>query len=711
MIRSTLTLLGRLARRSPEVSSMVALTVADGLAHEDTDVQEAVLSFLERHGDCNDSQLAEAVFQHRGHVAASLRGRIDGFVGVKVPLIETQPAEPALDISGLEAIMASLDPELAKLAGVEQSLAALQNGIVDVTAIDFDGTEIPRLDPDAELQPIAELDELLDVCAVALEEPGRIDDVERAFDGISRLCAERPNDFQTRVAPLNELAKRLLRRDAFPFVGWSAQGDLGGVILSWTTGEFSRPKRAKSSRGGMVWQWSVGKHTFEFPGAKQRRVLGFLSRRSLAIAERASRRDARPLLSAPTHAGGWIDPVAIVKRTQARLPHRGRPEDTDRILALLRLAPDRRSEALRMAGDLTDEFGQALRYALGDSRVCPGSKAALWVAAARARSPYDDDPALKRQYGQLGPDGALAAKYAWEVGHVTKTYGGMHTVHLHPFRLEAEPDVPKGTDRNLVTVQFHGVTHCWQGLGGPVADTVRWVATVWPIARESFFAAGARAIATNIDWQAPNCENRAYLEPLLDPDTPLTPMALLLLALGLAAKDPGEHGLATDALAAAVEDGRVDDVELGEVMSQLLPTGLIKLDRWAKTLGEVAGVSPLHAYVVRSAIERSLRGHPGKAPHGLHALLDVLKELVFEAGDRIRSESTRAFLRQVKGTGKAAKAAKVLLGCEASEPPDNVAQIMPAVVQHRLERAARWTSRKSSCIESSSSTWPGTAGR
>jgi len=462
----------------------------------------------------------------------------------------------------------------------------------------------------------------------------------------------------------------------------------------------------------MVWQWSIGKHTFEFPGAKQRRVLGFLSRRSLAIAERASRGNARPMLSAPTHAGGWIDPVVLVERTQARLPHRGRPEDTDRILALLRLAPDRRSEALRMAGDLTDEFGQALRYSLGDSRVCPGPKTALWVAAARARSPYGDDPALQQQHGQLGPDGALGAKYAWEVGHVTKTYGGMylgHTVHLHPFHLEAKPDVPKGTDRNLVTVQFHSVTHCWQGLGGPMADTVRWVATVWPITRESFFAAGARAITTNIDWQTPNWENRAYLEPLLDPDTPLTPMALLLLALGLAAKEPGEHGLAAEALAAAVEDGRVDDVDLGEVMSQLLPTGLIKLARWAKALGEVAGVSPLHAYVVRSAIERSLCGNPGKTLHGLHVLLDVLKELVFEAGDRIGSETARAFLRQVKGTGKAAKAAKVLLGCEATKPADNFAQIMPAVVQHRLERAARWTRRKSSCTESSSSTCPSTA--
>ena len=47
-----------------------------------------------------------------------------------------------------------------------------------------------------------------------------------------------------------------------------------------------------------------------------------------------------------------------------------------------------------------------------------------------------------------------------------------------------------------------------------------------------------------MDAPAVHRENPAYLEPLLDPDTPLKPMALLLVALGLAAREPAEHDVA-----------------------------------------------------------------------------------------------------------------------------------------------------------------------
>ena len=91
-----------------------------------------------------------------------------------------------------------------------------------------------------------------------------------------------------------------------------------------------------------------------------------------------------------------------------------------------------------------------------------------------------------------------------------------------------------------------------------------------------------------MDAQAAHPENAAYLEPLLDPDTPLKPMALLLVALGLAAGQPAVRDVAVKVLTAAIEDGRVDDVTLGDILGKLLPTGLIRLARWAKTLGRIA---------------------------------------------------------------------------------------------------------------------------
>ena len=449
---SALSLLDGLARRAPDVSPLVALTVTEGLDHDDTDVQAAALRVLERHRRRTRSPdastlLDEALVRARDRVAASLRGRLDRLAGLAAPSLETPPAETACDWSEFEARGAALDPKLAGWAGVPQALAAARDGRLDLTALEFDGTEIPRLDPAAELRPIAELEELIELCAALLEGPIRIDDLERALDGISRLCGERPDDFATRSEPLRERARSVLRRDVGPFSGWSAKGDLAGVVLSWITETFSRPKRARSRWGGAVWQWSVGKDKFVYPLRRRQRVLGFLSHRSLALAVRASRRAARPLLSAPTHSGGWIDPVVLVERAQAWLPHRGRPENSDRILALLR---------------------------------------------------------------------------------------------------------------------WHACRHC----------TPTWFG------------------------------------------------------------------------GAAVE-------------------------------------------------RRSLRGDPRQAPQDLYALLELLRELVFEAGDGIHSETARAFLQQLKPATRAGKAAQVLLGCEAAAPAGRWAEIMPAVVERRLrrERWTRWTGR------------------
>jgi hypothetical protein len=65
-VKSVLTLLGRLARRAPCMRQALVLAVAEGLSHKDVDVQEAVLRFLERFGDCDkDPSLAEAILRHR----------------------------------------------------------------------------------------------------------------------------------------------------------------------------------------------------------------------------------------------------------------------------------------------------------------------------------------------------------------------------------------------------------------------------------------------------------------------------------------------------------------------------------------------------------------------------------------------------------------------------------------------------------------------
>src|SRR5205823_4661459 len=118
---------------------------------------------------------------------------------------------------------------------------------------------------------------------------------------------------------------------------------------------------------------------------------------------------AGPLLSTPTHRAGWIDPRVLASRT-LKLGERS-TDIFDQVLALLRLAPEHRSEALKTVATVAGEWGDALRYGLGGSPPSHiGPSAALWIAAARARTPRSDDALIDQHFPGLGPDAAQVAR-------------------------------------------------------------------------------------------------------------------------------------------------------------------------------------------------------------------------------------------------------------------------------------------------------------
>ena len=80
------------------------------------------------------------------------------------------------------------------------------------------------------------------------------------------------------------------------------------------------------------------------------------------------------------------------------------------------------------------------------------------------------------------------------------------------------------------------------------------------IVLRGWFKAACRSTDNATD--GPKC--RGFLIPLLNPDVPLRPMARLVIGAGLTAKVPEVTGLATDALIAAIDDGRIDAARLGE---------------------------------------------------------------------------------------------------------------------------------------------------
>ena len=472
-------------------------------------------------------------------------------------------------------------------------------------------------------------------------------DVERVLDGVSRLCDRRPDDFAARTGPLRKRASdRLAKLQRGPFIGCGVLADLCGVARAWLSEDIVLPVMKGPQ------QYDKTLHVYEYDNTKQR--VGFFlyhlptartfhSHRALALARRSALGNAAPLLAAPTHAGGWIDARELVRRSILLESLNQEADPPDQIQALLRMAPEHRDLALESARKVDGEFGAALRYALGgDEKI--GANPSLWVAAARARSPFMDDARLERKHPGLGPDAGQAARYQASIQHRGKAKFPMLNV-------DVEPTPPTRPVAERVTVVMnpqrreeneHYHVEIWE----TVAD-LRWMLTVWPMQLDGWFARVLPRFADNLDWWEAMWPNRTLLEPLLNPDVPLKPMAsLLMLALGSgsAAKQPGENGLATDALIAAIDDGRLDACKLGATFEFLAP--MIKCTRLARTLSQAARISPLHLQVVGQVIQSALRGDAAQAPRDLHALLELLKESLMELGASVSDAEARGYLRE-----------------------------------------------------------------
>jgi hypothetical protein len=683
-VKLALEMLGLAARATgePGVRARAVLVATDGLVSESADIQGAILDLVERYGDRHERELREKLAERRDCVAVSLRGRLDEWLGKKDEAAN-QGVEAGDEIAAFEPRAAAIPPRLSALAGIPEALTALRAGRWECPVLAFDGTEIPRLDAARRIEPIVDLDTLFTLCLRLIEDPTPADDIDRCVDAISRLCDVRSGDFEKRAAPLAARVERLLGQ-AWTFSAYLIH-PFGMVIRAWLSGE-------------------------AFEGRPQydpfRMFEHFFAKWTWSIAKRVAQRRAASLLAAPTHSGGWVDPRVLVDRFRECDSQRLADAPEDLILALLRLAPDHREEALSLARDLQGEPGAAIRHALGGQGEMIGPAAALWVAAARARAPWSDDAAVEARHANLGPDAGQAAVYLIDGKAMIP-----RPANVIELKIGREPSGSAGSAAlvELPTVAYHVARYL-------SANMWPSPASVWPIALESFFAAGAQLLVeaseSDSDWQG----NRGFVRPLLDPDVPLREMARLLLAIALNTKPAEIAGLATDALIAAIDDGRLDGNTLGDAlrvvwrfrieswiyrpandpkagMPHTVP--FVKPSRWSKALADAAGASSHHARVIARAIEMFLADEASseRTSASILPFLELLRETSAASG-RALSEEVRTYLTALRTSGKTGRIVAELLTLTESADPSMRRKSAIEVLANRIARAERWMARQ-----------------
>jgi hypothetical protein len=554
-------LLGRLVKREPGAAAVALPVLADALAHEAREVQEAALDALERHREVLAVGDAARLAEFAEAVDPALRPRVAALAGAEAAVTVTVEAGPAVPVPGRRAV-------------------------------------VPRLEDAEPLAPVADVDELLDRMAVALERGDDPDEIELLLDGVSRL----------RGSPVDPARARALVERALD-VAPSWRGAIG-------------LDHARDALSAVILRCLGGhKLTLARTGRSPREALAQRLRELLAD---LPGRTPRPLLSAPTHRGGWIDPAEAVRRV-AGLD--SCPGTLDLAQMVLRLAPDGRDEARAAAEGVKGEPAAVLVLALGGKAKRPllARHRHAWTAAGQAR-----DPAAFRLPAHDLNEGA---------GHRFWT-------------LKADK-VAAASPADLLTLE-----NAWWGWeeGGLEG----WLATVWPANREPVYQLVVRRL-----WL--NRGTREYgigdvLELLLGPSEPVGEQAALAIALALGNSDVATRTLAADVTILALGTRRLDGPALGAQLARLLREHEHAVpSRWAASLDDVAAAGPLAAHDVQAAVEAVLAAATDDDRRRLLGLVDLLRRLAAEADAAVSDPAARAWLEALPPRSKGGRAAREML--------------------------------------------------
>jgi hypothetical protein len=684
--QKALKLIYNLARRHEELVPKAVNATLEAFSHTSTEVQGKAAELLEAwQSHLHRDHLVE-IRERMAELGATARSKVEKILkerdSLNAPVMVVALASNvdglASQLTNLHSQAGQIDGKWKQLAGVDEAFKAANEERLPSPA-EFDLLDAPLLSATEPIVPIQSVDELFDAVAHAIEVLESADEMERILDGISRLCDQEPADFHLRAAPL-------IGRMTSDITGDSNRGlrspaslpvSVRGLILSWLHRRLC-PVENQPWGGSAMYPFAA--------------VRGFIDVRMDEMESRVIKFQTAPLLAAPTHRRGWIEPREFIRRFKL-VSAKGEVPRADLIQALLRLAPDNRDRALSDAKDISGDMARAVRWALGsdggpitnDQEMFP-----IWLAAGRARQPQGTlDQLAEIVPEKIAEFALLPPTYTWrpqrredklsyrrggEVGmRVDAHPAGIPSSNmwLYPALALYEP-----AQRNTFGFDFACVTD--------------WLTSVWPLNTDPRLSVGAELLCQRVNAPASTYEpNYIYLAPLLEPDRPWTELAYLVAWIALISKDADSHGAGIDALILAIEDGRADPTRSAQVLLQLLSGDWVKLNRVSDACRDIARLSPLHTWWMAEMLQRFLAGIE-EAPNDVYHLLALLVELLSELQITVDSAASQR-LASVKLGGKGAKLLQQLLKLEFPAISDKASAALLQAIRARLERAERWS--------------------
>ena len=621
--------------KEPAQAKLLVSTALYALENPSSEVHARALAVLKRFACPLDAAFAEELRGRLGTIHSSLRPVAEALIATAGGGT-TSGAHSASDANAnsdtLEDLLKqckNIDDHWRSLAGCTNAIEVARGESPSIQASRFCACDVVRLDPDGRMQLIRDPDELVDLFMHSFESQLLEHEVERLLDGAVRVARPDAGDYWE--ARVTALRARALQKCNY----------LGALALAWAFGLSPEPDQYFES---------------------------LIHKRVNAVANDLANGRRVHLLATPTHAGLWIDARILVDRAAAIDDIDSATTVIEQVQALLRLAPDHRSEALRSARPLKGEFGSALRYALGSDSESLGANVPLWVAAIRARMPLTEPYCMMvkltaRDHPLIGRC-LNPSSFETETAKLLSEYIGSRSASHEMVALIGDMDIGN--------------------IKSPICTEVYW-------ARQFRAASESRESGSNY-WQ----EDR--WEQLFESDFPIGIMALHSLIYGLAVSSPEARMVAINALTKTIFDGRVDGRMIASIIGDHYSDLNTKL--WLDALHAISRVSALHAHVVHCALEMLIATAPVPDANPQTSILEVLYELSRRINKGITSDTAREYLSALRGGGTSETLAQNLLQLSNSENYENSKSAGLIALKERIKRANRWQAWHSATLAS-----------
>lgn len=557
-VNTAISLIEKVLKDDKTFANNGTLLLSECLNHESSDVQKKAFILIEKYGDRNDIELIQKMTAAKDVIAATNQPLLNKWLG-------------QTDIDKSETI--SEEPE---------EITRYQLSDRETMGYPF------KCYP--ELEPIDSIDSLVSQAAYCLEHPGEVLQFEQVINAISTLPAKRDKQFDKDTSALKKRALHFYSRPRYTIP--HLQRLHAAFIYAWIS---QSPCLFKPSKE-FFYHGIFDKSTYkQIDGA-----LVLETERLKSVLERISKDIYLPVLSTPSHQGGWLKPGVLIERYKDYQSKKIEQDNYDLILALAKLPAE---ELLRSVKGVKEksQFYTCLRIQAGLEKSPVFFEKALKIAVNAFKEPVNPDKTIGFGHGSIVPEHA--------------SY-----------------------------------------------ETSKWFLTSFPLLLETYFSFHQKEIKRCIEYMdVSDLALKAGLERLLDNGIPVSVNALEFLSSALMVEESSTRGIALEVLIVAIEEFRLDLAKLGEFVASTLHSQDTKPKRLANSLKEVARTSPDHADAVIQLIEFSLCGDGSKAPKGLVSLLELLQELLAKNRCTIQSKKTISYLEAIATGGKTRQIVKQLV--------------------------------------------------